>query len=181
MAVYRDDLEEVLAKASTEDKTVIIAIVNKAYVEGDRPMLDLFLNGFWVGEDTRGLTNHLLVVAADQTAFQRCKFLRLHCYKLETDGVDFVGERLYMSEEFIKMMWKRTLFLGDVLKRGYNFIFTVRTYVSCTLFLIILFYFIFIPYLYNKLNNYILYDCYTTMQFYLYECQHFSLNLYIYI
>ncbi|KAI3517527.1 hypothetical protein L1887_16742 [Cichorium endivia] len=41
-----------------------------------------------------------------------------------TDGVDFDGEKMYMSDDFIKMMWQRTLFLGDVLKRGYNFIFT---------------------------------------------------------
>ncbi|KAF5743628.1 hypothetical protein HS088_TW08G00213 [Tripterygium wilfordii] len=120
-----DTLEVALAEASmSNNKTVIIAIVNKAYVEGDRSMLDLFLDGFWVGEDTRGLVDHLLLVAVDQTAFERCEFLRLHCYKLETDGVDFDGEKVYMSDDFIKMMWRRTLFLGEVLKRGYNFIFT---------------------------------------------------------
>lgn len=107
------------------NKTVIIAIVNKAYVEGDNPMLDLFLDSFWHGEDTQGLINHLLLVAVDQTSYQRCKFLRLNCYKLQTEGVDFHGEKLYMSNDFIRMMWARTLFLGEVLKRGYNFIFTV--------------------------------------------------------
>ncbi|KAM7499484.1 hypothetical protein LguiA_023898 [Lonicera macranthoides] len=124
MTVYKDELDEVLAKASTENKTVIIAVVNKAYVEGDKSMLDLFLDGFWVGDDTRELKDHLLIVAVDQTSFERCKFLHLHCYKIQTEGVDFVGEKVYMSEDFIKMMWSRTLFLGDVLKRGYNFIFT---------------------------------------------------------
>ncbi|PHT47805.1 hypothetical protein CQW23_12013 [Capsicum baccatum] len=124
---YKDDLERALAGASTENKTVIITVVNKAYVEGDhnnRPMLDLFLDGFWHGEDTRELVNHLLIVSMDQTSYERCKFLHLHCYKLQTDGVDFAGEKLFMSQDFIKMMWRRTLFLGDVLKRGYNFIFT---------------------------------------------------------
>ncbi|KAF5731023.1 hypothetical protein HS088_TW19G00626 [Tripterygium wilfordii] len=120
-----DALEAALAEASrSNNKTVIIAIVNKAYVEGDdRSMLGLFLNSFWHGEGTRGLIDHLLLVAVDQTAFERCKFLRLHCYKLVTDGVEFDGEEVYMSDDFIKMMWRRTLFLGDVLKRGYNFIF----------------------------------------------------------
>lgn len=122
----RDELAEVLAETSTENKTVIIAMVNKAYVEGDKPMLDIFLDGFWLGENTRSLVDHLLIVAADQTSYDRCKYLRLHCYKLKTDGVDFDGEKLYMSEDFIKMMWRRTLFLSDVLKQGYNFIFTVR-------------------------------------------------------
>ncbi|KAL6977592.1 hypothetical protein U1Q18_026384 [Sarracenia purpurea var. burkii] len=124
MMIYRDDLDEVLAAAATENMTVIIAVVNTAYVEGNKSMLDLFLDGFWVGDGTRGLTDHLLIVAVDQVSHERCKFLRLHCYKLETDGVDFAGEKLYMSNDFIKLMWRRTQFLGDVLKRGYNFIFT---------------------------------------------------------
>ncbi|XP_055827698.1 uncharacterized protein At1g28695-like [Solanum dulcamara] len=124
MKMYGDELEEALARASTEDKTVIIAILNKAYVEGDKPMLDIFLDGFWLGEGTEDLIKHLLIVAMDQMSYRRCKFLHLHCYKLQTDGVDFVGEKLYMSKDFIKMMWQRTQFLGDVLKRGYSFIFT---------------------------------------------------------
>ncbi|XP_042495309.1 uncharacterized protein At1g28695-like [Macadamia integrifolia] len=123
----KDELEIALQRASMENKTVIIAILNKAYADGGSPgktMLDLFLEGFWQGEETRGLVDHLLLVAMDQIAFDRCRFLRLNCYRLETEGVDFGGEKLYMSKDFIKMMWRRTHFLGDVLKRGYNFIFT---------------------------------------------------------
>ncbi|XP_024995947.1 uncharacterized protein At1g28695-like [Cynara cardunculus var. scolymus] len=122
--VYKDELEMALEGASMANKTVIIAVVNKAYTEGDKPMLDMFLDGFWLGEDTRQLKNHLLVVAVDQTAFERCRFLGLHCYKLKTEGGDFVGEKVYMSEDFIKMMWQRTRFLNEVLRRGYNFVFT---------------------------------------------------------
>ncbi|MFS8013294.1 putative nucleotide-diphospho-sugar transferase [Helianthus anomalus] len=125
---YRDELEEALAGASTETNTVIITVANKAYTEGDKPMLDIFLDAFWLGEDTRPLKEHLLIVAVDQTAYERCIFLKLHCYKLQTEGVEFDGgEKLFMSEDFINMMWRRTLFLGDVLKRGYNFIFTVNS------------------------------------------------------
>ncbi|KAG6628509.1 hypothetical protein I3843_14G019900 [Carya illinoinensis] len=124
----QDDLEEALSKASMANKTVIITIVNKAYAEqdvgADTTMLDLFLESFWLGEDTRSLLNHLLLVAVDQTAYDRCVFRRLNCYRLETDGVDFGGEKIYMSEDFIKMMWRRTHFLLEVLKRGYSFIFT---------------------------------------------------------
>nr|XP_043633741.1 uncharacterized protein At1g28695-like [Erigeron canadensis] len=88
-------------------------------------MLDIFLDAFWLGEDTRQIKKHLLIVAVDQTAYDRCNFLGLHCYKLQTEGVEFDGgEKLFMSEDFLKMMWRRTLFLGDVLKHGYNFIFT---------------------------------------------------------
>lgn len=107
------------------NKTVIITIVNKAYVYEYPAMFDLFLEGFWVGEGTRSLLGNLVVVAMDQTAYRRCKFRRLNCYRLATDGgVDFAEEKLYMSADFINMMWTRTLFLLRVLKRGYSFIFT---------------------------------------------------------
>lgn len=126
--VPQDDLEEALSKASMADKTVIITIINKAYAEqdikADITMLDLFLESFWLGENTRPLLDNLLIVAMDQTAYDRCLFRRLNCYMLKTDGLDFGGEKVYMSEDFIKMMWRRTQFLIEVLKRGYNFIFT---------------------------------------------------------
>ncbi|EXC44881.1 hypothetical protein L484_000628 [Morus notabilis] len=136
----RDELEAALSKASMENnnnnnnnKTVIIAVINRAYADqdiymkADTTMLDIFLDSFWLGENTRALRDHLLLVAVDQTAYDRCRFLKLNCYRLETDGVDFRGEKLYMSADFVKMMWRRTLFLLEVLKRGYSFIFTVCT------------------------------------------------------
>ncbi|XP_059313045.1 uncharacterized protein At1g28695-like [Lycium ferocissimum] len=126
--MVKNELEEALKNASTEEKTVIITVINKAYVEshnGEYPsMFDLFLESFWEGESTRPLLDHLLVVTVDQTAYERCKFRRLNCYRLVTGDVDFAGEKMYMSHEFIKMMWTRTKFLMDVLKLGYNFIFT---------------------------------------------------------
>ncbi|VYS47447.1 unnamed protein product [Arabidopsis thaliana] len=123
-----DELEAVLDKAAMgNNKTVIIAMVNKAYVEeveGGRTMLDLFLESFWEGEGTRPLLDHLMLVAADQTSYDRCLFRRLHCYKMDTDGVDLEGEKVYMSKDFIEMMWRRTHLLLDVLSRGYNLTFT---------------------------------------------------------
>ncbi|QCE04818.1 rhamnogalacturonan II specific xylosyltransferase [Vigna unguiculata] len=123
-----DTLDCALAKASMGNKTVIIAMVNRAYVEqdveSDTTMLDIFLNSFWLGEGTRSLIHHILLVVVDQIAYDRCQFLKLNCFRLETDGVDFEGEKVYMSQDFIKMMWRRTQFLLDVLKRGYNFVFT---------------------------------------------------------
>ncbi|KAI3923962.1 hypothetical protein MKW92_050863 [Papaver armeniacum] len=121
----QDELETALSEASAgNNKTVIIAIINKAYVEGDMTMLSVFIQSFWLGEDTRYLINHLLLVSVDQVSYERCKFLRLHCYRLVTEGVDFGREKLYNSQEFKNMMWRRTEFLADVLRRGYSFIFT---------------------------------------------------------
>ncbi|KAK3403698.1 hypothetical protein EUGRSUZ_K00111 [Eucalyptus grandis] len=37
--------------------------------------------------------------------FERCLFLRLHCYKLQTEK-DLAGEKVYMSQDFINMMWR---------------------------------------------------------------------------
>ncbi|XP_020210438.1 uncharacterized protein At1g28695 isoform X2 [Cajanus cajan] len=125
---HGDALDSALAKASMGNKTVIIAVVNKAYVEqdveSDTTMFDIFLDSFWLGEGTKPLINHLLIVAVDRKAYDRCQFLKLNCFRLDTDGVDFEGEKIYMSQDFIKMMWRRTFFLLEVLKRGYNFIFT---------------------------------------------------------
>ncbi|KAJ8633813.1 hypothetical protein MRB53_027149 [Persea americana] len=121
--IPKDELEAVLEGASMENKTLVIGVVNKAYTK-EGSMLDLFLQSIQLGEGTQFLRNHLLLIAVDQTAFDRCNLERLHCYKLKTDGVDFSGEKIYMSNDFIKMMWSRTLFLTDVLRRGYNFIFT---------------------------------------------------------
>ncbi|XP_057801484.1 uncharacterized protein At1g28695-like [Salvia miltiorrhiza] len=124
----KDELEVALEKASMANKTVIIAIINKAYVEPNDDeypsMFDLFLEGFWVGEDTRPLLTHLVVVSMDTTAHERCLFRRLNCYRLAAEGDGFAGEKVYMSPEFIEMMWRRTYFLVQVLKRGYSFIFT---------------------------------------------------------
>ena len=72
---YRDVLGTALTKASMgNNKTLIIVVVNKAYVELDVKgdpitMFDLFLNSFWLGEGTRSLVDNIFVVAVDQTAY----------------------------------------------------------------------------------------------------------------
>lgn len=121
--VPKDELDAILQKVSMQNKTLIIAILNKAYVE-ENGMLDLFLQCFQE-EENRFLIRHILFVAVDEAAFNRCCALELHCYKFTTEEVNFSKEAFYMSNAFNEMMWRRTLFLGDVLRRGYNFIFTV--------------------------------------------------------
>nr|XP_009402108.2 PREDICTED: uncharacterized protein At1g28695-like [Musa acuminata subsp. malaccensis] len=108
----KDELEAALEGVAMENRTLIIAILNKAYVE-QNAMLDLFLQSLGEGEDTEFLVDHLLFVAVDQRAFNRCRTLELHCYNLVTEGVDFSKEVFYMSDAFNNMMWRRTLFLGD--------------------------------------------------------------------
>ena len=107
-----------------KSRTLIITVLNKAYSE-ENGMLDLFLRSLQQGIDTKSLINHILFVAVDQMAFDRCKLLKLHCYRLNTKGVDFNKKQLFTVEELNKVMWQRIRFLGDVLKLGYSFIFTV--------------------------------------------------------
>ncbi|ONK73434.1 uncharacterized protein A4U43_C04F31450 [Asparagus officinalis] len=119
----RDELEAALQRASMPNKTVIIAVLNEAYAE-ENSLLDLFLRSFREGEDTEFLIKHLLLVAVDKMALRRCRFLGLHCYYLETEHNDFSEEMVFMSRGFVEMMWRRTYLLGEVLRRGYSFIFT---------------------------------------------------------
>jgi len=87
-------------------------------------MIDLFLESFRVGEGTAELLNNLLIVALDAKAHDRCLQIHPHCYTLKTRGVDFSAEKVYMSDDYLKMMWRRLGFLGDILKRGYSFVFS---------------------------------------------------------
>ncbi|KAJ4950305.1 hypothetical protein NE237_027137 [Protea cynaroides] len=105
-----DQLQTVLKATSTRNRIVLIVVANKAYMEGNKTIY---------------VRSHLLIVAMDQETFNHCNTLGLHCYRLAVkERVDFNGEKLFMSLEFIgMMMWRRTLFLGEVLKLGYSFIF----------------------------------------------------------
>jgi hypothetical protein len=87
-------------------------------------MIDLFLESFNMGEGTQKLLNNLLIVALDAKAYNRCLQIHPHCYSLKTTGVDFSAEKLFMSEDYLKMMWRRLGFLGEILKRGYNIVFS---------------------------------------------------------
>ncbi|PUZ37184.1 hypothetical protein GQ55_9G098300 [Panicum hallii var. hallii] len=120
-----DDLEVALRGAAYANRTLILTVLNEAYAEEDG-LLDLFLRSMREGDGTAQLIDHVLFVAMDQQAFRRCRSLAgLRCYLLrQRDGDDLSSEQLYMSDGFIRMMWRRIRFLGDVLKHGYSFIFT---------------------------------------------------------
>ncbi|KAL2906928.1 hypothetical protein RDABS01_005638 [Bienertia sinuspersici] len=120
-AEYR--LGRVLNAAANKDKTVIITTLNEAWAMPDS-IVDLFLESFRIGDHTRQLLKHLVIVALDDKAFKRCLSLHHHCYALLTEGVDFSKEAYFMTPDYLKMMWRRIDFLRSVLEMGYNFIFT---------------------------------------------------------
>ncbi|XP_077246364.1 uncharacterized protein At4g15970-like [Tasmannia lanceolata] len=116
-------LEKVLKEASMENKTVILTTVNEAWT-APNSVLDLFLESFRIGDHTRKLLNHLVIIALDQKAYVRCLSAHTHCFALTTEGLDFSGEKYFMTPDYLKMMWRRIDFLRTVLEMGYNFIFT---------------------------------------------------------
>ncbi|KAK6158655.1 hypothetical protein DH2020_005969 [Rehmannia glutinosa] len=117
-------LLDTLRKAAMMDnKTVIITTLNAAWTEPNS-IFDLFLESFRIGIGTQHLLKHVLVVSLDQKAYSRCLQENLHCYALTTEGVDFSGEAYFMTEDYLKMMWRRIDFLRIVLDMGYDFVFT---------------------------------------------------------
>ncbi|XP_027082126.1 uncharacterized protein At4g15970-like [Coffea arabica] len=116
-------LENILNKAAMVTKTVIITTVNAAWTTPNS-IFDLFLEGFRSGNQAQALLNHLVVGAMDQKAYTRCLELHPHCIALTTEGVDFSGKANFMSEDYLKIVWRKLEFQRTVLEMGYSFIFT---------------------------------------------------------
>lgn len=122
-SVTAHDLGSALEKASMPNKTVIITTINAAWAE-QNSILDLYLQSFRIGEGIQQLLDHVLLVAVDQSAFNRCQQIHRHCYILLKEGSDFSREEVIMSQGYLDLMWARILFLKHVLALGYNFVFS---------------------------------------------------------
>jgi Nucleotide-diphospho-sugar transferase len=123
------ELSALLKKAAMDDNTVIITSLNEPWA---RPgsLLDLFLESFREGEKIDHLLNHLVIVAMDPKAYQRCKEVHFYCYFLETKGVNYSTEKIFMTKDYLEMMWGRNGFQLSILELGYNFLFTVCIQIS---------------------------------------------------
>ncbi|XP_057444548.1 uncharacterized protein At4g15970-like [Lotus japonicus] len=116
-------LESVLRNACMKDKTVIVTNLNNAWAEPGS-IFDLFLESFRVGNQTKKLLNHLVVITWDQKAYTRCLSLHKHCYQIETKGDNFTSEAFFMTPTYLHMVWRKIEVLGSILQMGYNFVFT---------------------------------------------------------
>ncbi|MBA0743929.1 hypothetical protein Gogos_006578 [Gossypium gossypioides] len=117
------ELEEILKNASMVNNTVILTTLNDAWARTGS-IVDLFLKSFMLGDGTRKLLDHLVIVSLDERAYNRCRIVHKHCYALVTKGVDFHQEAYFMTPQYLKMMWRRIDFLRTVLELGYSFVFT---------------------------------------------------------
>lgn len=122
-----ETLENVLKNAAMKDKTLIITTLNEAWIKPNS-IYDLFMKSFHIGNNTKGLLKHLVVVCLDKMAYACCLETHPYCYELRTEGTSFSREALFMTPEYLKMMWRRIDFLASVLEMGYNFLFTVSTF-----------------------------------------------------
>lgn len=116
-------LARVLKASAMENNTVILTTLNAAWASTGT-IIDLFLESFQIGNGTRSLLDHLVIVAFDKKAYMRCKAIHTHCFALATEGIDFSIQENFMTDGYLKMMWRRIDFLRIVLEMGYNFIFT---------------------------------------------------------
>uniref|UniRef100_A0A0D9W1E3 Nucleotide-diphospho-sugar transferase domain-containing protein n=1 Tax=Leersia perrieri TaxID=77586 RepID=A0A0D9W1E3_9ORYZ len=118
------DLEEVLQRAATADKTVIMTQINLAWTKPGS-LLDLFFESFRLGEGgVSRLLDHLVIVTMDPAAYEQCQVVHRHCYFLRTTGVDYRSEKMFMSKDYLEMMWGRNKFQQTIVELGYNFLFT---------------------------------------------------------
>ncbi|CAN6171694.1 unnamed protein product [Urochloa humidicola] len=119
-----DDLADLLRRAATPDKTVLMTAINSAWA-APGSFLDLFLDSFRHGEGTASLPSHLLIVSMDGKAHARCLATHAFCYWLRSaSGADFSGEQKYMKGDYLEMMWRRHALQRRVLELGYSFLFT---------------------------------------------------------
>ncbi|KAK9666447.1 hypothetical protein RND81_14G185400 [Saponaria officinalis] len=118
------ELKKVLKAAATEEKTVIITTLNEAWA-APNSVFDLFLQSFKVGNDTAKLLRHLVVIAVDDKAYERCINTVSHCYLLKSNqSTQMAHEAIFMTPIYMDMMWDRLAFLQTILSLGYNFVFT---------------------------------------------------------
>ncbi|OAY86060.1 Uncharacterized protein ACMD2_05510, partial [Ananas comosus] len=119
------ELVGILRAAAMDGDTVIMTSLNEAWA-APGSLLDLFLESFHVGEQIGHLLNHLVIVAVDPEALARCKSVHPYCYYLRVGdaGADFTKEKVFMSKDYLDMMWSRNRFQQKILELGYNFLFT---------------------------------------------------------
>ncbi|KAJ3683572.1 hypothetical protein LUZ60_013799 [Juncus effusus] len=118
-----EELIQVLTNAANEDNTVILTSINEAFAKPGS-LLDMFLQSFHEGINIERLLNHLVVITMDQNAYDRCKSIHPHCYFLRTEGTYYNNEKVFMSKDYLDMMWGRNKFQMTILELGFNFLFT---------------------------------------------------------
>ncbi|KAF3327698.1 Nucleotide-diphospho-sugar transferase [Carex littledalei] len=118
-----DNFAMMIQKAATDDKMVILTEVNEAFA-APNSMLDLFLESFNNGDNIAYLLDHLIIVAMDQKAFEKCESVHRHCYLHKHLGSDLSSEKEYLSKDYLDLVWSKVRLWQFILEQGYSFLFT---------------------------------------------------------
>ncbi|KAG4128692.1 hypothetical protein ERO13_D09G036050v2 [Gossypium hirsutum] len=113
-------LLQALRKASMADRTVILMVVNGDWAKPSS-ILDLFLESFRIGEGTKRLLNHLLIIAEDSQAFQYCNSKHPHCFLLK--NFPKIQSR---TPRNLMLSPSRVILLTQIVELGYHVAFTLR-------------------------------------------------------
>lgn len=122
MSQESSGLSSLLKEAATEDNTVIITMVDREWAK-PASLLDLFLESFRIGERTKHLLNHLIVVALDNQALRYCRRAHPRCY-LHTGSGKKIGS---VNPDGLIAGWNKKALVKEILELGYNMIFTVSS------------------------------------------------------
>ncbi|CAH2080131.1 unnamed protein product, partial [Thlaspi arvense] len=113
------DLSSLVKGVATDDRTVIITMVDQEWAKPES-LLDLFLESFGIGERTKHLLNHLIVVALDDQALRYCLRVHPHCYLHRDSRRKFEST----SPDGLVAGWRKKSLVKEILELGYNMMFT---------------------------------------------------------
>lgn len=102
-----------------EDRTVILTLLHSADHSQE---FKIFLEGFRAGHGTARFLNHLIILVPDPRALRACASMHPLCYGLPTMG----SNKPLRSSDQVEVQWRRNELIEEVLRLGYNLIYTVR-------------------------------------------------------
>lgn len=121
------ELENMLRRATMPDRTVILTMVDES-VASPGSLLDILLQSFKSGEGTQRLVNHLVIITMDLQAFEYCRSLHPYCIHPSVFPHPFATIMTTPANKLFT--WTRKDVLFEVVRLGYNIIFTVRLLIS---------------------------------------------------
>lgn len=107
-----------------QERTVILTLLQTA---DHSPEVKIFLESFRLGNGTARFLNHLIILVSDTQAFRVCESIHPLCYNLPAMGSD----KHLTSSDQVLVQWRRNGLIQEVLRLGYNFIYTVRDLSVC--------------------------------------------------
>ncbi|KAG4940464.1 hypothetical protein AAZX31_16G054000 [Glycine max] len=113
-----EELDNVLWSAKLPDRTVILTMVDES-MASPGSILDILLQSFKSGEGTERLLNHLVIISMDPQAFEYCSSLHPYCIH-----PSIFPRPIMTTPDHNLFTWTRNDVLYEVIRLGYNIIFT---------------------------------------------------------